>query len=149
MYKQKHPDIDAFNILDDSYKATNKSDSIDIDEDIDETINECLPKELVQLFKTTFLVAAHKNTRLSAYKARKECFKICKKRGLDKNYYKTCVESIQMKYFPQEFKKAELGRKYIVLRNWMIWTCCFGLGLLVFPFFISRMKNLSKQIDEL
>lgn len=145
MYKQEHPNIDAFNILDDSYKTTNKLESIDIEA----TVNECVPKELIQLFKAIFLVEAHKNSKLSAYKARKKCFRICKEKGLDKNSYITYVEAIQMKYFPQEFKKAELGRKYIVLRNWIIWTWWFGLGLLLLPFFIPRMKNLSKQINEL
>ena len=63
MYKQEHPNIDAFNILDDSYKTTNELKSMDIEA----TVNECVPKELIQLFKAIFLVEAHKNSKLSAY----------------------------------------------------------------------------------
>lgn len=54
MYKQEYPNIDAFNILDDSYKTTNELKSIDIEA----TVNECVPKELIQLFKAIFLVVS-------------------------------------------------------------------------------------------
>lgn len=145
MYKQEYPIIEAYNIDNNSEEPNKELQSIDIES----VVNESVPSELVQLFKAVFWVEACKNTKLSAYKARKQCFKICKKQKLDKNYYKPCIEAIQMNYFPKEFKKAELGKRYIVLRNWIILACWTGIGLLLLPFFILRMKKLSKQIKEL
>lgn len=77
MYKQEHPNIDAFNILDDSYKTTNELDSMHIEA----IVNECVPKELIQLFKTIFLVEAHKNSKLSAYRARKNVLGFVRERA--------------------------------------------------------------------
>ena len=144
MCKQEYPFIEAYNIDNNSEEPNNE-----LYLNIESVVNESVPSELVQLFKAVFLVEAYKNTKLSAYKARKLCFKICKKKKLNKNYYKTYVEAIQMYYFPKEFKKAELGKRYVVLRNWIICTWWFGLGLLLLPFFILRMKKLSKQIKGL
>lgn len=113
MCKQEYPFIEAYNIDNNSEEPNNE-----LYLNIESVVNESVPSELVQLFKAVFLVEAYKNTKLSAYKARKLCFKICKKKKLNKNYYKTYVEAIQMYYFPKEFKKAELGKRYVVLRNW-------------------------------
>lgn len=77
MYKQEHPNIDAFNILDDSYKTTNELKSIDIEA----TVNECVPKELIQLFKAIFLVEAHKNSKLLHTKLGKNVLGFVRKKG--------------------------------------------------------------------
>ena len=57
-------------------------------------------------------VGSHKMSVLSAYKAQRKCFKIAKKeREID---YKEFVERLQLDHYPNEFKKAEYGRRLVI-----------------------------------
>ena len=57
-------------------------------------------------------VGANKDDILAAYKARKKCYQLCKERTKRPDY-KEYVETLQLDNFPNEFKKAELGKKYL------------------------------------
>ncbi|MDR1055746.1 MAG: serine/threonine protein kinase [Prevotellaceae bacterium] len=56
-------------------------------------------------------VAASKQSILAARKAQKKCFKICKKQG-KRIDYKEHVQGLQLDFFPNEFLKSELAKKY-------------------------------------
>ena len=111
MYKEDPVKIQTYDIGSEE-QTNNIIQSVDSD--------NFLPSDLVKSCKTIFSVAASENRLLSAYNARKKCFKICKKRQLDKSLYKTYVKSLQLNAFPDEFKKAELGKDYVKTRNLLI-----------------------------
>ena len=61
-------------------------------------------------------VGASKDDILAAYKARKKCYQLCKdkaNRSDDMDY----VETLQLDNFPNEFKKADYGKQYVIRRN--------------------------------
>ena len=87
-------------------------------------------------------VGANKDDILAAYKARKKCYQFCKE-SAKRPDYKEYVETLQLDNFPNELKKAELGKKY--LRQWWWISPIITFGLLLMPIFIPimiiRMKN--------
>ena len=92
-------------------------------------------------------VGANKDDILAAYKARKKCYQFCKE-SAKRPDYKEYVETLQLDNFPNELKKAELGKKY--LRQWWWISPIITFGLLLMPIFIPimiiRMKKIAQQI---
>lgn len=80
-------------------------------------------------------VGANKDDILTAYKARKKCYQLCKE-SAKRPYYKEYVETLQLDNYPNELKKADYGRQYANLSKWLILciiigVSCFGIGLYV------------------
>ena len=81
--------------------------------------------ELEPVLLNILEVGSHRMSPLSAYKAQRKCYKIAKKeREMD---YKEYVERLQLDHYPGEFKKAELGRRLVVLLYLTIFVLLFGL----------------------
>lgn len=59
-------------------------------------------------------VGANKDDILAAYKARKKCYQLCKE-SAKRPDYKEYVETLQLDNFPNEFKKADYGKRYVRL----------------------------------
>lgn len=82
-------------------------------------------------------VAAGQNDTLAAYKARKRCYEVCKSVG--KADYEEYVDKLQSTHFPNECKKAELGKRYVSLLMILALTLCAGFGgLMFFSVIIAR-----------
>lgn len=90
-------------------------------------------------------VGANRTNVLAAYKARKKCYKICKK-CLGRIDYKEYVECLQLDHYPNEFKKAELGEQYC---NWLRCLMLIPIGGLLLPLIIYKCNKLSKKIKDL
>ena len=88
-------------------------------------------------------VGANKENPLAAYRARKQCYKLCKK-STHRDDYKAYVEGLQLDHYPNEFVKAELGQK--ILRQY--WWLLSIVGILFLPLLIRRHNKLSKRIKE-
>jgi hypothetical protein len=97
-------------------------------------LNPALDKELLEIIE----VNSYSKKILSAYKARKYATEICKKKYRKKNY-KEYVEMLMVKYFPDEHKKSELGKRYVRWRNFLI-LCLPVLGWIILPILPIRRK---------
>lgn len=73
-----------------------------------------------KMYLNIIRVASQNDNILSAYRARKKCYKLCKKSG--RPDYKEHIQQLQLDYYPDEFKKSLLGARY-VLNLWMIIGC--------------------------
>ncbi len=103
-------------------------------------------------FDKTYLniirLGANKDGILSAFRARRQCYKICKKQAKEPNY-KVIVDTLQLDNFPNEFKKAELGKKYVW---WLVALCVCVTSVFLLPivaFIIRKMKSIAKSIREI
>lgn len=74
-------------------------------------------------------LGASKDDILAAYNARKKCYKLCKKYA-KRPYYKEYVQILQLDNFPNELKKADYGKQYVIRRN--VW-----LSLLIISAYFS------------
>lgn len=72
-------------------------------------------------------VGANKSSLFAAYKARRKCYKIVKE-STERVDYREYVEGIMLDNYPNEFKKAELGKPFI------IYLVVFLLSTIVFLF---------------
>lgn len=91
-------------------------------------------------------IGANKTNLLAAYKAQKKCFKICKQQT-QRIDYKEYVECLQLDNYRDEFKKAELGRKFCKQLWWLLLIIpTVGFGLIVLPLLIIRMKKIANEI---
>ncbi len=101
--------------------------------------------ELDKILMNVIRVGANKYTILAAYKARKRCYKICKRKThrLD---YREYVEGLQLDKFPVEFKKAEFGKSY--LNIWYLIIFSFGFALFI-PNIWRELKRYKNSIIEL
>lgn len=90
--------------------------------------------------------SAAKSNVLAAYRARKKCYKICKKKSHGRDDYKEYVDCLQLDHFPAEFKKAELGKQY---RNWLYLFAIPLIGLLLSPMIINKCNELAKEIKKI
>lgn len=109
--------------------------------DGDGTITRTI-SDLDSIILNILRVGANKTNVLAAYKARKKCYKICKKL-LGRDDYKEYVEGLQLDHYPNEFVKAELGRQY---HNWLRWFIFPPMGILLSPLIIYKCCKLSKKI---
>lgn len=79
-------------------------------------------------------VGANKSSLLAAYKARRKCYKIVKE-STERADYKEYVEGIMLDNYPNEFKKAELGKPFIIylvvfLLSTIVFLFCLYINLL-------------------
>ena len=113
MYKQDSPELETYDI-------NSGEEKNELLQSVSIAVDDYLSTDLVQHFKATFYIASLNKKILAAYKARKQCYKICKDKKMDPNFYKTCVDAILLNEFPKDYKKAQLGKDYAIRRNWLI-----------------------------
>ncbi len=80
-------------------------------------------------------VAANKSNVLAAYRARKQCYKMCKALTHAPDY-KTHVDKLLLENNPNEFKKAEFGKKFV---GWLI-GLCFVSALIISGIWCSILE---------
>ena len=81
--------------------------------------------ELETVLLNILEVGSHRMSPLAAYKAQRKCFKIAKnEREID---FKEYVERLQLDHYPVEFKKAEYGRRIVVLSYLIIPFLLMGI----------------------
>lgn len=90
--------------------------------------------ELDEAMLNIMRVGASKDDILAAYKAREKCYQLCKE-SAKRPDYKEYVETLQLDNFPNELKKADYGKQYVILVRWIvlcvIGTICLGATLSV------------------
>ena len=124
-----------------------KSDAYIINPDgsISETISNKGVDEIINAF---IRVAAHQSGKTTAYRAQKKAIKYLKKHS-DCEYPDTYVQEYELKFFPKEFQRAELGKKY----NNMIWLASTLwisiIGILGYYWIFRELKKLNKEFDKL
>lgn len=112
--------------------------------DGDGTITRTI-SDLDSIILNILRVGANRTNVLAAYKARKKCYKICKK-FLGRADYKEYVEGLQLDHYPAEFTKAELGQRY---HNWLCLFIILPIGIMLSPLIIYKCSKLSKKIKNL
>jgi hypothetical protein len=104
-----------------------------------------LERELLEIVE----VNSYSKKILAAYRGRKLANKICKKK-YGKANYKEYVEMLMVKHFPKEHEKSELGAKYIVWRNFLIY--CFPINIFfiwaIWTILIPVRRNLKNCLNE-
>lgn len=108
MYKQENHDLDSYDIIDNSPNSLKGEVSK-------------LDMRILNIMR----IAAAKDGMLAAYKARKKCYRLCKK-DTNQSDYKEHVQALQLDNYPLEFKKAELGRSFV----WWLLLGFFSIVLL-------------------
>lgn len=92
-------------------------------------------------------VGASKADVLAAYDAQKRSYEVCKSAG--RADYKEYVETLQLDHYPNELKKAELGKKYLNAVWWLIAAIVLGLaGFVTGAIFIYFGLDWWPSIDE-
>lgn len=125
----------------------NNSDGYIINPDgsISETISA---KGLDDVLRAFIRVAAHQSGKTKAYFAQKKAIKYLKKSSYCA-FPETYVQDFELREFPVEFKKAELGKKYYTL-VWLSSTLWISIiGLLAYYWICTRFKHLNAAFDKL
>lgn len=125
----------------------NKSDAYIINPDgsISETIST---KGIDEVIRAFIRVAANQSGKTSAYKAQCRAIEYLKKHS-DCAYPDTYVQDLELREFPYEFKRAELGKKYLKL-TWLastIWVSV--IGILGYYWIIQYFKRLNADFTTL
>jgi len=125
----------------------NNSDAYIINPDgsISETISTKGMDEVIRAF---IRVAANQSGKTSAYKAQRKAIKYLKKHS-DCAYPDTYVQDLELREFPYEFRRAELGKKYMKL-IWLsstIWIS--AIGILGYYWIIQCFKRLNADFATL
>ncbi len=125
----------------------NKSDAYIINPDgsISETISL---KGIDEVIRAFIRVAANQSGKTSAYKAQCKAIKYMKKHS-DCAYPDTYVQDLELREFPYEFKRAELGKKYTNL-IWLASTIWISvIGILGYYWIINYFKQLNAEFTKL
>lgn len=125
----------------------NNSDAYIINPDgsISETISS---KGIDEVIRAFIRVAANQSGKTAAYKAQCKAIKYMKKHS-DCAYSDTYVQDLELREFPVEFKKAELGKKYYVL-VWLSSTLWISIiGILAYYWIFTGFKHLHTEFDKL
>lgn len=118
---------------------------VNMDGSISETILAKGPDDALRAF---FRVAASQSGKTKAYFAQKKAIKYLKKHS-DCAFPKTYVQDLELREFPVEFKKAELGKKYYTL-VWLSSTLWISvIGLLAYYWIFTGFKRLNAEFDKL
>ena len=125
----------------------NKTDAYIINPDgsISETISS---KGIDEVIRAFIRVAANQSGKTAAYKAQCKAIKYMKKHS-DCAYSDTYVQYLELREYPVEFKKAELGKKYYVL-VWLSSTLWISIvGILAYYWIFTGFKNIHAEFDKL
>lgn len=125
----------------------NKTDAYIINPDgsISETISS---KGIDEVIRAFIRVAANQSGKTAAYKAQCKAIKYMKKHS-DCAYSDTYVQDLELREFPVEFKKAELGKKYYVL-VWLSSTLWITMiGICAYYWLIKGLKDVNLQFEKL
>lgn len=115
------------------------------DGSISETISA---KGIDDVLRAFFRVAANKSGKTTAYFAQKNAIKYLKQHS-DCAFPETYVQDLELREFPVEFKKAELGKKYFTL-VWLsstIWITV--IGLFAYYWLYKSFKEVNTQFDKI
>ena len=91
-------------------------------------------------------VASHHPSCFAAYKARKKCYKLCKKHAYHLDDYKEYVQNLQLRNFPNEYQKSIMGGRLYLCVWWSIfigivavlgWICILVDGWDEFYYWIT------------
>lgn len=93
------------------YKEANEMSTFPINDEEGNTQRELT--ELDMMLLNIMRVGANRWNVLSAYKARKKCFRLLKKQTGRKDTSEY-VNGLMLDFYPEEFKKAELGQSYVI-----------------------------------
>lgn len=105
-------------------------------------------KGLDDVLRAFIRVAASQSGKTKAYFAQKEAIKYLKKYS-DCAFPETYVQDLELREFPVEFKKAELGKKYYTL-VWLFSTLWISvIGLLAYYWICTGFKHLNAEFDKL
>ena len=112
---------------------------------ISETISA---KGLDDVLRAFIRVAASQSGKTKAYFAQKKAIKYMKKYS-DCAFPELYVQDLELREFPVEFKKAELGKRYTRLM-WLassLWICVFGI--IGYYWIIAALKQLNAEFAKL
>lgn len=125
----------------------NKSDAYIINPDgsISETISSKGVDEVIRAF---IRVAANQSGKISSYKAQCKAIKYLKKHS-DCTYPDTYVQDLELREFPYEFKRAELGKKYMKLIWFASTIWITGIGILGYYWIIQYFRQLNAEFAAL
>lgn len=124
-----------------------KSDAYIVNPDgsITETVSNRSLDEIISAF---IRVAAHQPGKRTAYKAQQKAIKYLKKHS-DCEYPDTYVKDFELKNYPKEFYRAELGRNY----NRLVWLASIlwisFIGLLGYYWIFKEFKRLNAEFNKL
>ncbi len=115
------------------------------DGSISETVSA---KGLDDVIRAFIRVAANQSGKTSAYKAQRKAIKYLKKYS-DCVYPDIYVKDLELREFPYEFKRAELGKKYTRL-IWLastLWICVYGI--IGYYWIVAAFKKLNAEFAKL
>lgn len=115
------------------------------DGSISETVSA---KRLDDVICAFIRVAANQTGKTKAYFAQKKAIKYMKKHS-DCAFPETYVQDLELRLYPKEFKKAELGKKYHTLLwlSFTIWITC--IGILAYYWLFKSLKEVNAQFNKL
>ena len=125
----------------------NNSDAYIVNPDgsISKTVS---PKSIDDVLRAFIRVAANQSGKTKAYHAQKKAIKYLKKYS-DCAYPGTYVKDLELREFPIEFRKAELGKKYYNL-VWLISTIWITLiGIFAYYWLFKELKEVDTELDKL
>lgn len=131
----------------------NNSDAYIVNPDgsISETISA---KGIDEVLRAFIRVAASQSGKTKAYFAQKKAIKYLKKHS-DCAFPETYVQDLELREYPIEFKKAELGKKYfnlVLLAStlWISWITIVGLITIFGYYWIYKgIKDVNLQFEKL
>lgn len=115
------------------------------DGSISETISA---KGIDDVIRAFIRVAVEQDGKKAAYTAQRKAIKYLKKHT-DCAYPETYVQDLELREFPREFQRAELGRQYTKLTNlaWTIWIT--GVGIFAYYWIYKGFKKLNAEYADL
>lgn len=115
------------------------------DGSISETISA---KRLDDVIRAFIRVAANQSGKTKAYFAQKRAIKYLKKYS-DCGFPETYVKDLELREFPVEFQKAELGKKYYIL-VWLASTIWISIiGIFAYYWIFTEFKQIRAAFDKL
>lgn len=105
-------------------------------------------KGIDDVLRAFIRVAANKSGKTTAYSAQKKAIKYLKSHS-DCAFPETYVQDLELREFPIEFKKAELGKKYYTL-VWLSSTLWISIiGIFAYYWLYKGFKEVKTQFDKL
>ena len=107
------------------------------------------PNDLNVTILNIIRLGANSEKILAAYKARKKCYSICR-RSTKRSDFKEYVNVLLLDNYPNELKKAELGKTYL-RQLWFLLGIIVGpvVFLLMILIMYVRMKEIAEKIKNI